>query len=220
MLGLLGVGLGIYGAYALKKDAEYTKKDLNIPKGVGTILEQKNNIDKNFIDILEYGGAKCKIKKDMSRRSQYKRGNIHYKIIDAQPYQYGGMGLYLMQKGYCQEAIQYAKDKFDRIAKQQEQNKTTQIKKSIRDFEDALKYQEVKELAVSFQINGYKTSSMIKKENEKVIEYLHTHGNPTARVNVIIGGTTPTYDFDVTWVFFAPVGYDPHDYILNIQKII
>ena len=204
LFGLVAIGLGLYGIHEMTKTVKYTKKDLQINQGVGTLLEQKSNIDKNFIDILDYSGAKCKIK--------------NKKIINAEPNGYGGMELYLMQKGYSKEAIDYAKKKYDDIANKSVKAKNIKIQSDIDKFEYALHNTQTKELAVSFKINGYSNQHQLNKDNIEVIKYLHTHGNPNARVNVIVGGTTPTYDFNVTWVFFAPIGYDPHDYILNIQK--
>ena len=57
MIGLLGIGLGLYGFYELSKNVKATKQDMRI-KGTGTILDQQRNIDNNFNDILEYCGVK------------------------------------------------------------------------------------------------------------------------------------------------------------------
>ena len=53
MIGLLGIGLGMYGVYELTKEVKTTKQDFRIKEGTGSIIEQKSNIDRYFIDILE-----------------------------------------------------------------------------------------------------------------------------------------------------------------------
>ena len=182
MIGLLGIGLGLYGLYELKENVKYTKKDTKIQTGTGTIAEQKIKIDRDFIDILEYSGAKCTIKNN--------------RVVDVVPHQYGGMELYLMQKGYSQEAINYCKRKFDDFANKQQSRQLSKARSFTDEVENALKYKSSREVSVFFRVNGYAHPYQIEKDNKRIIDYLHTHNNPKARANVIVGGTSPNYDFD------------------------
>lgn len=218
MIGLFGMALGLYGAYEMAQNVKTTKQDLSIKQGTGSIYQQKRNIDNSFLDILEYSGAKCKIVRDTSRTSQYKRGNIHYKIIDAQPNEYGGMELYLMQKGYSKEAIEYCKSKFDFIANNHQQKNICIKQNKIKDYENAL--HNSREMAVSFYTSKYNDKNILDKDINQIIKYLHKNGNPNARVNVIVNGTTHNYKFEVTWVLNVPYGYNPHEYIENVEQIV
>lgn len=218
MIGLLGIGLGLYGVYELTKEIKTTQQDIRIRNGVGSIYEQKRNIDEYFLDILEYGGAKCKIVRDTKRISQYKRGNKHYKIINAQPKGYGGTEIYLMEKGYSKEAIQYFKNKYDMIVQNQIIRQINQQQARIKDFEKALSNKKCTEMVVNFSTNANK--HIIDETVNKMIEYLHTHHNKNARVNVTIGDRYSNNNFTISWVIFVPNGYDGHQYLEDIETKI
>lgn len=218
MIGLLGMGLGLYGVYELAQNVKTTKQDLKISQGTGSIYQQKRNIDKHFLDILEYSGAKCTIKRDNTRTSPYKKGNIYYKITNAKPQEYGGMELYLMEKGYSREAIEYCKSKFDIIANKQEQQNICLKNDKIKAFENAL--HNSREMAVTFYTNQYSNKHSLDKDVQKIINYLHKNGNEKARVNVIVNGSDNKYNFTITWVLNVPYNHNPHEYIENVEQKI
>ena len=196
MIGLLGIGLGLYGFYELSKNVKATKQDMRI-KGTGTILDQQRNIDNNFNDILEY----CGVKKE-------KIESHHYKKVE----------YYMMQKGYSQEAIQYCHQKMDNIVKRNKHREKTQTNHNIINFEQALINDKSREVVVSFSMFGYPTQKAIDKDLNKVIQYLHKHHNENARVNVITTPVGSQYKFNVNWVIKAPYGHNPNNYIEDVEK--
>lgn len=203
MIGLLGIGLGIYGAYEMTKEIKTTKQDMSIKKGTGSVQEQKYNIDKYFVDILEYGGATCKIK----------RIGKNVKITDLSYQGYGGTINYLMEKGYSKSAIDYFKHKYDTLYNNQEQRTIYEKKTYIKNFEQAL-HNNATETVVKCKMYG--TQKRIDEVAKKMIQYMHSHNNPNARVNIIINNTY----CDTIWTLLVPNGYDAYNYIEEIKKIV
>lgn len=63
VLYLLGIPLAIAAAKMLHDDVKYTAMDLRIDTASSDVNIQYKQIEKNFVDILRYSGARCDIKK-------------------------------------------------------------------------------------------------------------------------------------------------------------
>lgn len=112
VLYLLGMPLAIAAAKMLHDDVKYTAMDLRIENASLDVNFQYKQIEKNFVDILKYSGAKCDIKK---------RVYDNYDIKNVQKGQYGSMERYLAEKGFYPEAINYVKKLFDDIADEKQE---------------------------------------------------------------------------------------------------
>ena len=204
MLSLIGLGIGLYGVYELIQGVKYKKKDLDIEQGTGTVEEQKRKIDRNFTDIVDYSGAKCKVKNN--------------KITDAKAKEYGGMELYLMEKGYSREAIEYCKNKYDNVVDSQQERVDSKVKREMTQFESALQQKmKMEEMAIPMKENKYITKRKLDEVIKKRIDYLHNHNNENARANIIVNGA---YDFDITYVIKVPYNQNGRKYIKNLTNRI
>lgn len=197
MIGLLGMGLGLYGIYELSKNVKATKQDANI-KSIGTIQQQKRNIDNHFNDILEYCGVK----------------NPH----NIEQHHYDKIKYYLTQKGYSYDATQYCLNKVQLLMNTNHHRQERQNNNIINKFEQSLVTDKSREVNVFFTMYGCISRNKIEKDLNKVIQYLHTHNNENARVNIIETPSDFKSSFDVTWTIKAPYKCNPNEYIECVEK--
>ena len=206
---LLGIPCALIGAKILHDDIKYTAMDLRINKASHNLNEQYKQIDNNFVDILQYSGAKCKLKS---------KGYQNYEIYDIKKGKYGGMEQYLAEKGYYPQAIQYAKNMFDNIAEKEEQIKRSDRSKRIRDFEEGLTNGQMK--LFDFNIKYVNVpKAIVELETEKMLNYLHSNGNPNAYCNIIMGDIyEPLVNHREVWHIFAPKNADIAQYLIDISE--
>lgn len=199
---LLCVPLALYGLHELRKDASYTLKDLNIPYAPRSIEEQKKNIDKYFVDILDYNQAKCSTKsKDV----------YNVKIGG-----YGNLETYLFSKGYSKEVIDYCKNKFDSIGEKEKRQKDISRRQRIAEFEQALKTKECIDIQFRNQVcSKVLNDFQVKDRCTKIANYLNQHNN-NASCNYIMGGRHRHTNHTETWLVKEPQGYDFEKYYDDI----
>lgn len=204
---LLGIPLAIVGAKILHDDVKYTTMNLKTDKGALELHKQYEQIDRNFKNILDYSGAKCKFKNI---------GYDKYEIYDVQKGQYGGMERYLAQKGYYPQAIQYAKDCFDKIADEESAKKQQKRNQRINNFEKKLLSKKTKTVIIRNKICTVNLPRpIVEKEIEKLINYFNTHHNQV-HCNIIMGGTIPYQNHEEVWHINKPIDEDVCQYYFDV----
>ena len=211
---LLGVPLAIASGIMLKKDIKYTKMNLKVDKASYSLSEQYKQIDTNFIDILRYSGAKCKIKKI---------GYEKYEIYDVEKGHYGGMERYLALKGFYPESISYAKRQFDKIAEKEQQLKTNKRDKQIQEYEQRIKTEQCKYYTYESSLCVYKSQKQVEKEVQQLIDYFKKHEQKDIQCNIIMGGTAPHHNHTEVWHLKLPINTNQnevYEYYENVRNKI
>ena len=204
---LLGIPCAIVMAKVLHDDIKYTSTDLKTQKAPRNFSEQCKQIDKDFINILQYCGAKCNIKKI---------GYDRYEIKDAKKNQYGGMERYLASKGYSLEAIQYAKDKYNNIAYETHKKEEQKRNRRINDFEKKLLSTETQSTVIKNNIcNVCLPQTSVENEIKKLITYFKKHNNDV-QCNIIMGGSEPYHNHQEVWHINKPIGTDVCQYYWDV----
>lgn len=207
---LLGIPLAMIGAKMLHDDVKYTTMDLKIPKASHNLNTQYMQIDENFAEILQYSGAKCDVKKKA----------YGYDIKNVKKGQYGGMERYLAEKGYFAQAITYAKNRFDALAKEEEKIHNKERDSLIDRFETKLMENGGDMTLVDFNIK-YSTcpKPLVEKEVERIIDYLHNHYNTEVYCNIIMGdGSEPFVNHREVWHLKVPEGESEYDYFIALYN--
>ena len=204
---LLGIPCAIIGAKMLYDDVKYTSTDLKVKKASISLDEQYRQIDNDFAHILKYCGANCNIKKI---------GYDKYEIKNAKTHQYGDMERYLALKGYSSNAIQYAKDKFDRIANNYEIERQQKRDERINKFEQELITQNSISTVIQNDIcTVCLPLKTVEKEIEKLIDYFKEHNN-NVQCNIIMGGSEPYHNHQEVWHINKPIGADVCQYYWDV----
>ena len=202
---LLGIPIGIAGMYTLGKDTSRTLRDERIETGKRKLSEQKKQIDRYFIDIVKYCNANCKV-----------NSNGIYNVKEGE---YGGMELYLFKKGYKKEAIDYCKEKFDEVAKNEKKIKLKQAQKRVKEFENALEVSDGKDVTIVIEGLTSKTQHQVKRDVEKLTKYFNSHYN-NVEVNVLMGGLKVHHNHTETWLIKEPVGYNALNYYFDVCDVL
>lgn len=205
---LLGIPIAIIGAKILHDDVKYTSMDSKIQKASYDITMQYKQINEDFINILQYSGAKCDIKKK----------TYGYDISNVKKGQYGGMERYLAEKGYFPQAITYAKNKFDKIAEEEEKIKKMKRNTIIDNFESKLINNEghMELLTINIKYVSY-PKVVVEREVQRVIDYLHQHYNPNVYCNIIMNdGSEPLLNHKEVWHIKAPKDEDAFSYLTEL----
>ena len=200
----LGFGLGILGAITAAKDISYTIRDEKIGKAKRTTIDQKNQIDAHFIDILKCCGAYCKIK-----------GN---NISNVERGKYGRMERYLFEKGFKKESIEYCKNKFDNIAEKQQKDEIIKAKERIEQYEAALRFGS-KDVVITIDKNENKSQSEIEEKVNKLIRYFNTHNN-NVDVNIIWGGRQIYHSHTEVWHIKEPKNHKASKYYHDVCTVL
>lgn len=204
---LLGIPVAIIGAKILHDDIKYTSMDIKNPKGSQSLSQQYQQIDKNFVNIVDYSGAVCDIKKI---------GYEKYEIKNVKQGQYGGMERYLAEKGYYPQAIQYAKRKFDAIAEEEQKINNRKRNDRINAFERKLLTSKVQHKVIKNEICTISLpKKIVEKEIEKLINYFNSHNN-SVQCNIIMDGSTPYCNHEEIWHINAPVGENVCQYYFDV----
>lgn len=204
---LLGIPIAIIGAKILHDDVKYTKMDLKNPQGAMNLDKQYEQINKHFIDIVQYSGAKCDIKKI---------GYDKYEIRNVKKGEYGGMVKYLAEKGYYPQAIDYAKKQFDKIADEEQKIKNRKRDERINNFEKKLLTNNIQHKIIKNEICTVSLSQpLVEKEIEKLINYFNTHNN-NVQCNIIMGGSTAYCNHEEIWHINAPKNENVCQYYFDV----
>ena len=214
MLYLLGIPLAIAGAKILHDDIKYTAMDLRIDNASIDLDTQYKQIEENFEDILQYSGARCKIKII---------GIDRYSISNVQKGQYGGMERYLAEKGFYHEAINYAKKLFDDIADEETRIKNKERDRRIDIYETQLITEKCSNRVITIRFNKFicnKPKFLIEKDVEKLIAYFKTHNNERVYCNIIMENDNILNHKEV-WHIKEPVSQFAEDYYKDVyDKVI
>lgn len=192
---LLGIPLALASAVSIKKDVKYTVKDLRIPQASISLEEQISDIDKHFIDILDYSGATGDI---------YRNGYQDMRIKNTQYGQYGGLRRYLAEKGYYEEAIKYAVDKYNNIANKEKQQNQYERQQRIHKYEQMIQNEPSEYWCIDKTVYTYKSKYKAEQEANKVLNYLHNNGSELSQCNIIMGGHSSNHNHIETWHIKAP----------------
>ena len=202
MLELFGIGLGFLGIKMLHDNIEYTKMDLKIGKASPDLKTQYKQIDANFREILMYSGAKCDIKKNKDR---------NYQISNVKKGQYGGMERYLAEKGFYPKAINYAKERFDKIADKEQEILNNRNEYRIKIYESQLSSEECHDKLLEINIPKRFTNSDIEREVERLTKYFNSHRN-WVYCNIITEGDGLYYHHKEIWHIKEPIGGNAENY--------
>ncbi len=214
VLYLLGIPLAIAAAKMLHDDVKYTAMDLRIDTASSDVNIQYKQIEKNFVDILRYSGARCDIKK---------KGYNDYEIKNVQKGQYGGMERYLGEKGFYPEAINHAKKLFDDIADKENEIKNQKRDERITTFERKLLSEKTNDTVITIQFNRIscnKSKFLVEKDVEKLIQYFHAHNNENVFCNIIMEDDNYQHHKEV-WHIKEPISENAKKYYDDVyNKII
>lgn len=207
---LLGIPIALASIKMLKDDVKYTSIDIKVPKASYNLNEQYKQIDNNFANILEYSGAKCTITKKTYGKdiSNVKKG------------QYGGLERYLAEKGYFIQAIEYAKNRFDALAKEETRIKNSARNIKIDDFERELAKGNGHMTVIDFNVKYVQYPQyIVEKEVQRTINYLHNHYNNDVHCNIIMSdNSVPFVNHREVWHIKVPNGASGVDYLQNVYS--
>lgn len=205
---LLGIPIAIMGAKVLHDDIKYTSMDANIQKASYNITKQYQQIEKDFVNILQYSGAKCNIKRKANG----------YEISNVKKGQYGGLERYLAEKGYFPQAINYAKNRFDAIAEEERKLKIKQRDTIINNFETKLSNNggNMELLTIDIKYVNY-PKVVVEREVQRTINYLHNHYNQDVYCNIVMNdGSEPLLNHKEIWHLRVPKGEDAFSYFAEL----
>ena len=214
VLYLLGIPIAIAAAKMLHDDVKYTAMDLRINTASSDLNIQYKQIEKNFVDILRYSGARCDIKK---------KSYDDYEIKNVQKGQYGGMEKYLGEKGFYPEAINHAKKLFDDIADKENEIKNQKRDERINIFEKKLLTEKTSNVVITIKFNKFncnKSKFLVEKDVEKLIDYFHAHNNENVFCNIIMEHDSYLHHKEV-WHIKEPISQNAEKYYNDVyDKII
>lgn len=209
--------MAIVGLKMMHDDVKHTINDYSIQKPPHSVSKQKQEIDKCFINIVEYCGVKCDVVSDYNGAFRKFGVSTRYNIKNVQKGEYGILESYLFKMGYSKEAIDYCKQKIDNVANKENNIQSNAQQQRIKDYENALKTQPTKKEAYVVDIASvHLPKHKVEERCKKLSEYFDKAMNYNTICNIVMGGDHPNINHTETWLILEPQGYDFTQYYDDI----